>query len=307
MGPFRQWPTGSGFEYFYGFVGGETNQWYPALYEGTTPIEPPKTPEEGYHFTEDMTDKAIAWVRQQKSLMPDKPFFMYFAPGRDARPASRAEGVGRQVQGASSTRAGTRARGDARAAEGARRGPRRRRAHRAPRRHPGVGRHAGGLKPVLARQMEVYAGFMEHTDHHIGRLVDALEDLEVLDDTLVYYIIGDNGAWAEGHAQRHLQRDVHLQRRGRVRDRRVDGLAHRRVRRSERVQPLRGRLGARDGHAVPVDQAGRLALGRHAQRHDRPLAERLQGEGRDPLAVPSRDRHRARRSSTSPGCPSRRS
>ena len=81
MGPFRQWPTGSGFEYFYGFVGGETNQWYPALYEGTTPVEPPKTPEEGYHFTEDMTDKAIAWVRQQKSLMPDKPFFMYFAPG----------------------------------------------------------------------------------------------------------------------------------------------------------------------------------------------------------------------------------
>src|SRR3954462_9278859 len=81
MGPFHQWPTGSGFEYFYGFIGGETNQYYPAIYEGTTPVEPSKTLEEGYHFTEDMTDKAIAWVRQQKSLMPDKPFFMYFAPG----------------------------------------------------------------------------------------------------------------------------------------------------------------------------------------------------------------------------------
>ena len=81
MGPFRQWPTGHGFEYFYGFVGGETSQYYPALYEGTQPIKPDKTPEEGYHFTEDMTDKSIKWVRQQKSLMPDKPFFMHFAPG----------------------------------------------------------------------------------------------------------------------------------------------------------------------------------------------------------------------------------
>src|SRR6476660_4455328 len=82
MGPFDQWPTGGGgFEYFYGFIGGETNQWYPAIYEGTTAIEPEKTPEEGYHFTDDMTNKAIKWARQQKALMPDKPFFIYFAPG----------------------------------------------------------------------------------------------------------------------------------------------------------------------------------------------------------------------------------
>ena len=86
MGPFDQWPTGSGFEYFYGFIGGETNQYYPALYEGTRPIEPEKTPKEGYHFTEDMTDKAINWVRQQKALMPDKPFFVYFAPGATHAP-----------------------------------------------------------------------------------------------------------------------------------------------------------------------------------------------------------------------------
>src|SRR5262249_32182754 len=81
MGPFDAWPTGGGgFEYFYGFLGGETNQYDPAIYEGTTPINPPSTPEEGYHFTEDMTDKAIAWMHQQKALMPDKPFFLYFAP-----------------------------------------------------------------------------------------------------------------------------------------------------------------------------------------------------------------------------------
>ena len=87
LGPFDQWPTGGGgFEYFYGFIGGETNQWYPAIYEGTTPMEQGKTPEEGYHFTEDMTNKAIGWVRQQKALMPDKPFFMYFAPGATHAP-----------------------------------------------------------------------------------------------------------------------------------------------------------------------------------------------------------------------------
>jgi arylsulfatase len=87
MGPFDAWPTGGGgFEYFYGFIGGETNQYYPAIYEGTTPVEPEATPEEGYHFTEDMTDKAIKWTRQQKSLMPDKPFFMYFAPGATHAP-----------------------------------------------------------------------------------------------------------------------------------------------------------------------------------------------------------------------------
>ena len=86
------------------------------------------------------------------------------------------------------------------------------------------------LKPVLARQMEVYAGFLEHTDHHVGRLIDALADLGVLDDTLVYYIIGDNGASAEGHAERLLQRARRPERRVRARDDRVHGLAHRRLR-----------------------------------------------------------------------------
>src|SRR5262247_3852829 len=86
VGPFNQWPTGSGFEHFYGFVGGEANQYYPGLYEGTTAVEPPKTPEEGYTLTEDLANRAITWVRQQKALMPDKPFFMYFAPGATHAP-----------------------------------------------------------------------------------------------------------------------------------------------------------------------------------------------------------------------------
>jgi arylsulfatase A-like enzyme len=108
MGPFDAWPSkGGGFEYFYGFIGGETNQYYPAIYEGTNPVEPEKSPEQGYHFTEDMTDKAIAWVRQQKALMSNKPFFVYFAPGATHAPHhvpkewSTSTGVG-------STRGGTR-------------------------------------------------------------------------------------------------------------------------------------------------------------------------------------------------------
>ena len=87
MGPFEHWPAGGGgFEYFYGFIGGENNQWDPALYEGLTPIEPPATPEEGYHLTEDLADHAVNWIRQQKALMPDKPFFVYFAPGATHAP-----------------------------------------------------------------------------------------------------------------------------------------------------------------------------------------------------------------------------
>ena len=123
MGPFDAVADrGGGFEYFYGFIGGETNQYYPALYEGTTPIEPPKTPEEGYHFTEDMTDKAIGWVRQQKALMPDKPFFMYYAPGATHAPHHVPDGVvGRSTRASSTTGWDAAARGDLRPPEGARR------------------------------------------------------------------------------------------------------------------------------------------------------------------------------------------
>ena len=100
MGPFDRWPSpGNGFEHFYGFIGGETNQYAPALYRDTVPVEPDRTPEEGYHFTEDMTDRAIEWIREQKALMPDKPFFIYYAPGRDACPAPCPDRVVGQVQG----------------------------------------------------------------------------------------------------------------------------------------------------------------------------------------------------------------
>jgi arylsulfatase A-like enzyme len=202
MGPFDHWPSGGGgFEYFYGFIGGETNQYYPAIYEGTIPVEPSKTPEEGYHFTTDLTQKAIQWVRQQKSLMPDKPFLMYFAPGATHAPHHvpkewSEKYKGKFDQGWDKLREETFAR--------------QKKLGVIPpdcdltKRHPEIpawDKIDPKMKPILARQMEVYAGFLEHTDHHVGLLINALADMEILDDTLIYLIIGDNGASAEGTLQ----------------------------------------------------------------------------------------------------------
>ena len=133
MGPFDGWPSGGGgFEHFYGFIGGETNQYAPAIYDGTVPVEQDSTADEGYHFTEDMTDRAIDWIRQQKALMPDKPFFTYFAPGATPRAAPCVDRVVGQVQGQVRPGLGRAARGELRAPEGVGRDPARRRADGAP-------------------------------------------------------------------------------------------------------------------------------------------------------------------------------
>ncbi len=198
MGPFTQWPTGSGFEHFYGFVGGEANQYYPGLYEGTKAVEPPKTPEEGYTLNEDLANRAITWIRQQKALMPDKPFFVYYAPGATHAPhhvpaAWSDKYKGKFDAGWDALREETIAR--------------QKKLGVIPKDAELTQRHAEipawddmpvELKPVLARQMEIYAGFMEQTDHEIGRLLDAVEGLGIMDDTLIYLIVGDNGASAEG-------------------------------------------------------------------------------------------------------------
>jgi arylsulfatase len=198
MGPFHNWPTGSGFEYFYGFIGGEAHQYYPAIYEGTVPVEPESTPEEGYHFMADMTDKAIAWVRQQKALLPDKPFFAYFAPGATHAPHHVApEWADRYAGEFDDGWDALRERTFERQLELGVIPPDSELTAR-PAEIPAWDDMPEELKPVLRRQMEIYAGFLEFTDHHVGRLVDALEDLGVLENTLVYYIIGDNGASAEG-------------------------------------------------------------------------------------------------------------
>jgi arylsulfatase len=198
IGPYHHWPTGSGFEQFYGFIGGENNQYYPALYDGTTPIEPERTPEEGYHLMEDLADKAIGWVRQQKSIAPDKPFFLYFAPGATHAPHHvppdwTAKYKGKFDQGWDKLREETFARQKQLGVI-----PPDCELTKRPAEIPAWDKTEERVRPVLARQMEIYAAYLSFADHHVGRVIDALSDLAILDNTLIYYIIGDNGASAEG-------------------------------------------------------------------------------------------------------------
>ncbi len=199
IGPFDAWPTGGGgFEYFYGFIGGEASQWYPSLYEGTTPVRQTKTPEEGYHLMEDLADKAVGWIGQQKALAPDKPFFIYFAPGATHAPHHVPKAWADKYKGRFD--AGWDVLRDEIFARQKKLGVIPADAELTPRpaEVPAWDEMPDAFKPVLSRQMEVYAGFMEYTDHHIGRLFDALDKLGIMDETLIYYIIGDNGASAEG-------------------------------------------------------------------------------------------------------------
>src|SRR6187431_2917873 len=198
IGPFDHWPTGSGFEHFYGFIGGETNQYFPGLFEGTAPIEPEKTPDEGYHLMDDLADRAIAWIHQQKAMAPDKPFFIYFAPGATHAPHHVpkewiAKYKGKFDQGWDKLREETLARqiklGVVPA--GTKLAPK-------PEAIKDWNTLTADEKKLFARQMEVFAGYGEYADAEIGRLIQAIEDLGQLDNTLIFYELGDNGASAEG-------------------------------------------------------------------------------------------------------------
>ncbi len=196
-GPYDRWPLGRGFERFYGFLGGETNQYYPELVYDNHQVEPPKSPEEGYHLTEDLVDKAIQFVADAKQAAPNKPFFLYFAPGAMHAPhhvprewADRYKGAFDDGWEAYREKAFARQKelgivpADA-----------------------VLSRHDPDVKPwaecsaeerrLYARMMEVFAGFLEHTDFHIGRLLDFLGKVGELDNTIIM-VLSDNGASAEG-------------------------------------------------------------------------------------------------------------
>jgi arylsulfatase len=199
-GPFDRWPTSLWFDHFYGFIGGDTNQWRPAVVEGTRPIDP-YVGNPDYNFDYDMADQATKWIKMQKAVAPDKPFFCYYAPGATHAPHHpRKEWVekykGKFDQGWDKVREETFERqkklgvipADARL----------------------TARSAGiqawdtcspEEKKVYARMMEVYAGYLEQTDHNVGRVVRAVEELGQLDNTLVIYVAGDNGASGEGSLQ----------------------------------------------------------------------------------------------------------
>ncbi|MFA5919944.1 MAG: arylsulfatase [Methylococcaceae bacterium] len=195
-GPTTRWPTRSGFDKFYGFIGGETNQWAPMLYEGLNQIEIPKAP--NYHFMTDMTNQAINWMRFEKSLTPDKPFFIYFAPGATHAPHHVpkewiAKYKGKFDQGWDNFREETLARQIKLGVvpEGTKLAPK-------PEAIKDWDKLTAEEKKLFAHQMEIFAGFGEYADTEIGRLIQSIGDLGQLDNTLVFYIVGDNGTSAEG-------------------------------------------------------------------------------------------------------------
>jgi arylsulfatase len=195
-GPFARWPMGQGFDKFYGFIGGETNQWAPFIYDGTAQVELPNDP--NYHFMADMTDKAAAWVQYQKALTPDKPFFVYFAPGATHAPHHVpkdwiAKWKGKFDQGWDKVREETLARQIKMGVvpQGTKLAPK-------PEVIKDWDKLSADEKRLFARQAEVFAAFVEYTDHEIGRLLRAIDAVGQGDNTLVFYIAGDNGTSGEG-------------------------------------------------------------------------------------------------------------
>ena len=195
-GPFDRWPTHQGFDKFYGFIGGETDQWYPLIYDGVTRVTPPKV--DGYHFTTDMTNEAIGWVKAQQSMTPDKPFFMYFATGAVHAPHHVPKEwiekyKGKFDAGWDDVREKTMARQKEKGLV-----PANTKLPPKPEDIKDWDALTADEKRLFTRQAEVFAGFLEQTDHEIGRLITAIKDIGELDNTLIFYIAGDNGTSAEG-------------------------------------------------------------------------------------------------------------
>ena len=191
MGPFDRWPTGYGFDYFYGFLAGETSQYEPRLFENTTPIEPSHDPR--YHLTSDMADKALIWLHRHQAFAPDKPFFMYWAPGAAHGPhhifkewADKYKGKFDDGWDAYRERIFARQKQLGWIPPNTKLTP--------ARYHGFVGRFQKSQRPFQRRLMEVFAGFVEHTDAQVGRLIDGMEQLGLRENTIIFYIFGDNGS-----------------------------------------------------------------------------------------------------------------
>ena len=197
-GPFENWPTNLGFEYFYGFLAGEASQYEPNLVRNTTSVLPPRTPEEGYHLSEDLADDAIGWLRRHKAFQPDKPFYMYWASGAIHGPhhimkewADKYKGKFDDGWDAYRERVFRRAKEKGWIPADTQLTPR----------HPTMAAWDSipeDEKPFQRRLMEVAAGFTEHVDAQVGRLIDEIEALGYDENTLIFYVWGDNGSSAEG-------------------------------------------------------------------------------------------------------------
>lgn len=207
-GPYTRWPTNSGFDKFYGFIGGETNQWDPVIFDGVTRV--PKKEDPDYHFTTDMTNEAIGWVKFQQAMTPDKPFMIYYATGAVHAPHHAPKEWIEKYKGKFDTgwdqlRQETfkRQKDMGIIPENAQLAP-------APKDIKDWEKLSSDEKKLFALQMETFAAFAEHTDNEVGRLVNAIDEIGVLDNTLFIYIMGDNGSSAEGGLEGTYNELIHL-------------------------------------------------------------------------------------------------
>ncbi len=298
-GPFDRWPNGWGFDYFYGFLAGDSGQWDPCLIENQKVIGTPDgfyDDEDPYYFPDAMADRAIEWLHGVRAQEADKPFFLYFSTGCSHAPhhvgqAWAEKYKGKFDQGWDALREETFARQKELGVVPAD-------AELTPRADafPAWDDVPDKLKAFYARQMEVYAGFSENADHNVGRVIDAIEELGELDDTVIIWIWGDNGASMEGTVTGSFN-EMTMQNGIPLTDEMQLQLAERfggmdkwgaQIDRSA----LRRGMGLGGEHALPVGQAGRLASGWHAQPDGHPLAGADLRYRRIALAVRSRDRRR---------------
>jgi arylsulfatase A-like enzyme len=291
-GPYDRWPTGKGFDYFYGFQGGESNQWHTPLFENTAPIEAPHD-DPKWHFSEALAKKAISWIGQQKAAAPDKPFFVYFAPGAAHAPhhvhkewADKYKGKfdhgwdrQREITFEKQKKLGLI--------------PKNTKLTPRPDAIPSWNSRSPDEKRLYARMQEVFAGFLEHVDVQIGKLVDAVEQMGLRDDTLIIYVVGDNGPSAEGTltGTLNVMRTMLAFRTTWRRWSSTSTRSWRAIRESLSGRMVLGRI-----VSVPLDEAGRFALWRHPKS-----AWSCRGRNASPIAAG------CARSSTTPSTSSRRS
>ena len=298
MGPFTRWPTGEGigFDYFYGFLAGETSQWEPRLYENFNTVEPPH--DEKYHLTEDMAERALTWMKRHRAFSPDKPFFMYWAPGAAHGPhhifkewADKYKGQFDDGWDALRERIFKRQKelgwipADTQLT---------------PRAESMAAWESipESERPFQRRLMEVFAGFVEHADAQAGKLIDGLDELGIRDNTIVFYIWGDNGSSAEGQngsisellAQNQIPNTIEQQIEALNEIGGLDALG------GPKVDNMYHAGWAWAGDTpFQLHEVDRLAFRRHAQSDGRLLAGAHQAGQDAALAVPPRQRHRADR------------
>ena len=274
-GPTDRWPNRQGFDEFYGFIGGETNQWAPYLFHGQAPVELPNDPK--YHFLTDMTDKAIAWVEFQKAMTPDKPFFVYYAPGATHAPHHVpaewiAKWKGKFDQGWDALREETLARQITLGVvpPGTKLAPK-------PEAIKDWNALSADEKRLFARQMEVYAAYLDMTDFEVGRLVKGIE--QIGPSTTHSSSTSSETTAPAPRAARTGCSTIHLlQRRARTGAADAEGDGH--VGLARHIPAHGVGVGGGVGYAVHVDQAGGVQLRRHAKRHGGPLAEGDHGRRR---------------------------